>query len=47
LKPTFDKIAVWLTNDQTPETIKSVKEDLIRLLSVKEKDIEFLDFQEQ
>jgi len=46
LKPTFDKVGIWLTNDQTPEAIQSVKEDMVRLLSVIEKDIEFMDFQE-
>ena len=25
LKPTFDKVAIWLTNDQTPEAIESIK----------------------
>jgi len=46
LKPQFDKIAIWLTNDQSAAGIESVKKDLVRLLEIKEKDIEFLDFQE-
>ena len=44
LKPTFDKIAIWLQNDHTPEIIESVKQDMIKICAVSEKDIEFMDF---
>lgn len=47
LKPAFDKIGIWLNNDQSPEAIEQTKKDLITLLKIKAKDIEFLDFQEQ
>ena len=44
LKPQFDKIGIWLNNDQNAEGIEKVRKDLITLLNIKAKDIEFLDF---
>ena len=35
LKPQFDKIGIWLTNDATPEAIASIKSELARLVQVK------------
>ena len=47
LKPSFDKIAIWMTNGTPQDEINAVKADLIKITGVKESDIEFMDFQEQ
>ncbi len=46
LKPSFDKIAIWMTNGTPQAEINAVKADIIRMTQVKESDIEFMDFQE-
>jgi hypothetical protein len=46
LKPSFDKIAIWMTNGTPIDEINSLKADIIRITNVKESDIEFMDFQE-
>lgn len=46
LKPQFDKIAVWITNSKDTEGVAQTKKEIIDILQVDEKEIEYSVFKE-
>jgi len=46
LKPQFDKIGIWITDCEDEEEISKVKINIIEILQVNEKDIEYEVFRE-
>ena len=46
LKPQFDKIGVWFTDCDDVDEIAKVKADIVSILQVEEKDLEYEVFQE-
>lgn len=46
LKPQFDKIGVWFTDCEDSDEIAKIKEDLVKILQIDEKELEYDVFQE-
>lgn len=46
LKPQFDKIGIWFTDCEDADEIAKVKEDILNILQVPEKELEYEVFQE-
>ena len=46
LKPQFDKIGIWFTDCEDQDEIAKVKEDILAILQVDEKELEYEVFQE-
>lgn len=46
LKPQFDKISLWITDCEKEEGIKFIKNDLLEILKMEEKDLEFEIFRD-
>lgn len=44
LKPQFDKVAIWLTDYENEEETGTVKKELMQLLALEEKDLEYQVF---
>lgn len=47
LKTQFDKVAIWFTDCDDQEEINKIKEDIIAILQIEEKDLEYDVFQEK
>jgi hypothetical protein len=46
LKPGFDKISLWITDCEQEEAIKYIKNDLIEILKIEDKELEFEIFRD-
>lgn len=46
LKPQFDKIGVWFTDCEDTDEIAKIKADLVNVLQIDEKELEYEVFQE-
>lgn len=46
LKPQFDKIGIWFTDCEDQDEIAKIKEDIVGILQVDEKELEYDVFQE-
>lgn len=46
LKPQFDKIAVWITDCRDEKAMAQLKQDILKITQIDEKEIEYEIFKE-
>jgi len=46
LKPGFDKISLWITDSEKEEGIKYIKKDLVEILKIEDKELEYEIFRD-